>query len=1328
MVLGKIIRARTTRGQARHAMDRGRRGPLAALRLGFGAVLIGLLSLGGVIAPAHAAAGEVDLVKTLDSVQEGSNTTDVFQTGGLVRYTLKLSCLSMTTECVTGTITDVLDPNLEFVQVYRPQESDSFTSTAGYDAGSRTVTIVAGSEAKPFRGGDTAEFVVVARVKSFPANNLVPGDPTHGIIPNQASALPKDGETPRVSDIVEIRVPKPTPNWNVGKRTSTTTTGVGETVIYEVRLTVPDTALQGNVDLQSATVVDHYPAGATVVDADGGVVNTVDRTITWTVPALTVAQMAATCSPFLWDGLCISASWVKRPKLAFPTTHFANGDVVTNEVDASFTFVDGTTGTGEDEVDVRLVTGTVSAQFGKTGPSTASLGQLVSWNHFYYNNGTVAVPGVTIEDPAIPAGLTNLLVRVAISAGNSWTLEVKENDAWTSQSGVGSIGGGLPLPEGAQAFRFTANWTVPVGGSVQLLLDATLAAGEVGDVLRNCATATPGSSAPSCYNTTIAVPKVRMRTAKAHLTTDPAGVKPGEEFRFGVAAKFFDGAAVDSGWVADALPPQFEYVATECVTQVGDVNWAGTNTGKQASFQQAVANCDPATAIEPTIGTTDVPVAGSTLLTWNDVPIQQAATGSTNITWVVFTVRVKPGTAVGSYTNTSYVGTDNALVYECISGSGVLVDHSDAKACKAEDPIIVQEAAVIDLTKWDKGPLPNVAEATGEESASCPDWEGFTRYPCVAQTPANGQFEYRFRMQNVGNINITDHVMYDILPYVGDTGVSQVLSAQNRGTQWRPVLTGPVVVESAPAAASPLIEYSLSSDPCRPEVAQGGADANWQGGGCSNDWLTAAQVTDWSAVKSFRVKSFQNGATWLPTQQIVLRVSMQAPDTALESVREPLNLSIAWNSTAHRAFRQNADGSTVRLLAAEPRKVGIIVPFPGVSVGDYVWLDGDRDGFQGGALDTPLKDITVTLKKKDASGVYQVVGTTTTDADGYYYFQYLDPGKEYSVTFSDIPAGLVPTIANAGGNSSNSATEDLNDSDAIDGVIEFVSPSTGDNLAAPGQADNPGLDAGYITPVVPVSIGDYVWFDTNRDGQQTAGEPVVPNVTVNLYAAGGTTPIRTTTTGPDGYYSFTGLDSSTPYTVEFVKPDGTTFTLQNTGADATDSDADRTTGRVEVTTPATGSNSGAPNQADDPTIDAGLVKYNLVLRKALQPGGLVGHRPAAAAADAGLDERHRLRLRARHRDLHRIRSARRGRDRQPDHGRRDGQREHQRDHPQRRLRGARARRRRGDQPARRADQRDADDGDPDGQRRRGRALGHRARVHRRLRVVGREPRRSADHR
>lgn len=97
-------------------------------------------------------------------------------------------------------------------------------------------------------------------------------------------------------------------------------------------------------------------------------------------------------------------------------------------------------------------------------------------------------------------------------------------------------------------------------------------------------------------------------------------------------------------------------------------------------------------------------------------------------------------------------------------------------------------------------------------------------------------------------------------------------------------------------------------------------------------------------------------------------------------------------------------------------------------------------------------------------------------------------------------------------------------------------------------------------------LGDYVWVDTNGNGQQDSGELGINGVTVDLYLSSDlTTIIATTTTannpvgGAAGYYQFLNLDAGN-YTVKFTLASGYIFTRQDTGADASDSDANRFTG------------------------------------------------------------------------------------------------------------------------------------------------------------------------
>ncbi|HEI7546544.1 TPA: fibrinogen-binding adhesin SdrG C-terminal domain-containing protein, partial [Staphylococcus aureus] len=202
------------------------------------------------------------------------------------------------------------------------------------------------------------------------------------------------------------------------------------------------------------------------------------------------------------------------------------------------------------------------------------------------------------------------------------------------------------------------------------------------------------------------------------------------------------------------------------------------------------------------------------------------------------------------------------------------------------------------------------------------------------------------------------------------------------------------------------------------------------------------------------------------------------------------------------------------------------------NLGDYVWEDTNKDGKQD-ANEKGIKGVYVILK--DSNG--KELDRTTTDENGKYQFTGLGNGT-YSVEFS-TPAGYTPTTANSG-------TDDAVDSDGLTttGVIK--------------DADNMTLDSGfYKTP--KYSLGDYVWYDSNKDGKQDSTEKGIKDVKVTLLNEKGEV-IGTTETDENGKYRFDNLDSG-KYKVIFEKPAG----LTQTGTNTTEDDKDADGGEVDVT-------------------------------------------------------------------------------------------------------------------------------------------------------------------
>ncbi|MFJ2618370.1 SdrD B-like domain-containing protein [Glutamicibacter sp. NPDC087344] len=195
-----------------------------------------------------------------------------------------------------------------------------------------------------------------------------------------------------------------------------------------------------------------------------------------------------------------------------------------------------------------------------------------------------------------------------------------------------------------------------------------------------------------------------------------------------------------------------------------------------------------------------------------------------------------------------------------------------------------------------------------------------------------------------------------------------------------------------------------------------------------------------------------------------------------------------------------------------------------VSVGDYVWLDSNKDGLQ----DEDEKGIEgVVLKLVDSKGnpVLDVRGNevapATTDENGYYTFENLPvlaDGDYYTVIIdqdasAEVLAPYEPTIE----------TEDSRENDSS----KWTANSEG--LNTDGDRD-PTLDFGFVLKPQKVSVGDYVWVDTNRDGLQDEGEPGIPGVVLTLVGPEGEevtdvngNPVGPVTTDEKGFYTFENL-------------------------------------------------------------------------------------------------------------------------------------------------------------------------------------------------------------
>jgi uncharacterized repeat protein (TIGR01451 family) len=150
------------------------------------------------------------------------------------------------------------------------------------------------------------------------------------------------------------------------------------------------------------------------------------------------------------------------------------------------------------------------------------------------------------------------------------------------------------------------------------------------------------------------------------------------------------------------------------------------------------------------------------------------------------------------------------------------------------------------------------------------------------------------------------------------------------------------------------------------------------------------------------------------------------------------------------------------LLTEQSNQVCITV-VTGGSIGDYVWNDQDGDRIQDPA-ELGIPGVTVVL----TDGIGNVL-TTTTDGNGNYLFTGL-PAGSYTVTLDE--ASVPP---------------------------EYVLVTTPYPITVNLSQNQIYLDADIGLKRLAIAVGDFVWYDTDKDGRQDVGEPGLGNISMQLW-------------------------------------------------------------------------------------------------------------------------------------------------------------------------------------------------------------------------------------
>ena len=503
------------------------------------------------------------------------------------------------------------------------------------------------------------------------------------------------------------------------------------------------------------------------------------------------------------------------------------------------------------------------------------------------------------------------------------------------------------------------------------------------------------------------------------------------------------------------------------------------------------------------------------------------------------TNKMKPGTytnqafispAEREYQNADpcfYSGTTD--IYD-INANGSVTD----KVCPVTSGMSVNELAAAGVVLESLGSVPGSVYMKYNDGVS------------LIRQGENGTF--RITPTNTGNANLSDMTVYGTLPHVGDTAVR---TSASRGSEWAPIMTGPIQVQAGDGIdpSQVTIEYSTSYNPCRGEVMERGKSKADAPAGCDNNWTS--NPSSWSDVKSYRI--YINGKT-TPIEggaSIPLIVPIKAPDNAN---------GVAYESVAIAATQASSNQA---VFPSEPFKVAIASAFDVVlnktvssdasalSPGDEVTFRVDA-GNTGQGLSANTK-----VLEKLPDGVTFVKSESFMCPTGYVSGTPDACEAGAAAGTYDVNSG-VWTVGDltAGSHASLYVTVRLNDGTdgkTITNNVEFKD--------LPPYDVNLNNNKASTTITVKHRLSGKVYFDKNDSSSYTAGEEGFNGVTVNLVNEAGAV-VATTTTDADGNYSFTGLNAGT-YTVKVMK-DGELANLTQT--EDPDGTKDNASGAITLNT------------------------------------------------------------------------------------------------------------------------------------------------------------------
>ena len=1095
-------------------------------------VTTALVMLGVTTLPTYAAAPTLKLAITPD---ETSYLSGVEQ-----RYVVEFACASTTEDCVDSTVTITLPHTVTPAGDPNPDSApDGVNATA--TAGRKVVTPTIKAPTAGADGLVTYNLGTVAAGSSF--QTVLTFTAPRGVTPGGSTVTPvatfTSGESKETSQATVTIKSQPTPLLS---KTGPVASPKNVDVTYQItpKYDTNVDGLNGKSNMTDVVITDPLPkcakfvsssaSGNTKTNTAATVESSYDaatHTVTWNVGDVNPAFMNIVLSVTVhYDDTCTDETVTNTAKLTGKEMHNET-NVVT--ADASFTH--------RFDSEIRYGGG-----FNKRAMSQFERGKQGNWLYSYSNNSNV--PVVMEYTDYLTCGLVSPtdgskdcdkpLMRVkTIDTQTTTPIEITY---WTNKGNTGT-----QTVYRGKAFDFSSfaadeyltvfhyKQTIPAGessilnvagpvgagtpttedGTTYVQADTNSAAWKAGKSdqyvrVQNCVTdwsmksldgsrsiqipaddycdiLTLGTALPKYYNA--------KSTIKGNLGS------PGSEVTFSVTANNTSTIVDSQPVISDLLPCGMTFVEDSV-------------TGGPAGKEKTVTVRDVTDATGCTRQLVQV--------TW---PGYQTKGGTT----IQLRGKVGPSMSAGTHKNEAYISAaepEYALTSKkttiCFYGStddtyDVNGDGSTAdQVCPVSSTFTVSEQAGADV----------VLESLGSVEGST--YKKYTDGVSMIRQGEDGQ--YRITPTNSGNADLSDMTVYGILPHVGDTAIQD---SDPRGSEWAPILTGPLQV-GAGSGIDPsqvTIEYSTSYNPCRGEVMNQG-DAMAAGpAGCDNNWT--ATPASWADVKSYRIYINGKATPIKAGASIPIIAPIHAPNDAS---------GIAYESVAIAATQAVNNRA---ILPAEPIKVAMALALD-VAINKTVVSDasnlipGDQVTYRIDAGNMgPGKAPNLKVNELFPEGATFVSAETHKCASGFTSGLPQEcKGTDQAGTFD----GTTWTIGDmlAGEYASLFVTVTLNADTAgktLDNTAAFVNPPENDLI--PKNNSSTASVTVKQKRTVKYRLSGKVYYDANESSSFDNGEDPFKDITVELVGADGNV-VATTTTDADGNYSFADLDAAT-YTVKVTK-------------------------------------------------------------------------------------------------------------------------------------------------------------------------------------------------